>query len=152
MQSAKRILGGIIGLIALLGIVWSALQDPGAPTEPPPLGGAASSVALPPAARSAATARPDDGLPTIGFERLPEQAQETIALIDRGGPFPYQKDGATFGNRERLLPRQSSGYYREYTVITPGSPDRGARRIVAGAAGELYYTADHYATFQRVVR
>lgn len=98
------------------------------------------------------TATPNDGLATIRFDDLPRQAQETIRLIDRGGPFPYRQDGTVFQNRERLLPRQSSGYYREYTVVTPGESDRGARRIVAGASGELYYTADHYASFKRVVR
>lgn len=99
-----------------------------------------------------ATATPDDGLPTIAFDDLPRQAQDTIRLIDSGGPFPYHQDGSVFQNRERLLPRRPSGYYREYTVITPGESDRGARRIVAGAAGELYYTADHYDSFKRVVR
>lgn len=98
------------------------------------------------------TAAPDDGLPTIAFDKLPRQAQETVRLIDQGGPFPYRQDGTVFQNRERLLPRQPSGYYREYTVVTPGESDRGARRIVAGAGGELYYTTDHYASFRRVVR
>ena len=93
-----------------------------------------------------------DGLPTVAFGQLPPEARETIRLIDHGGPFPYDKDGTTFGNRERLLPPRPSGYYREYTVITPGSPDRGARRIVAGEGGELYYTGDHYESFKRVIR
>jgi ribonuclease T1 len=91
------------------------------------------------------------GLPTIKYERLPAQARETIALIQRGGPFPYRQDGAVFQNRERLLPRKPNGYYHEYTVETPGSPDRGARRIIAGGEGELYYTDDHYDSFRQVV-
>ncbi len=95
---------------------------------------------------------PDDSLPTITFDQLPKEAQETITLIDQGGPFPFSKDGSVFQNRERLLPLRPRGYYREYTVITPGAPDRGARRIVAGAGGELYYTEDHYASFKRVIR
>lgn len=94
----------------------------------------------------------NDGLPQIEFGRLPPQAQETIRLIERGGPFPYERDGVTFGNRERLLPIRAAGYYREYTVTTPGSSDRGARRIVAGRDGELYYTDDHYESFRRVRR
>lgn len=94
----------------------------------------------------------DERLPRVQFADLPQQAQETIRLIDRGGPFPYDRDGITFGNRERLLPIRADGYYREYTVITPGSSDRGARRIVAGRGGELYYTDDHYESFRRVVR
>lgn len=81
---------------------------------------------------------------------LPPEAHATLALIRAGGPFPHAQDGRSFGNRERLLPRRARGYYREYTVPTPGARDRGARRIVAGKAGELYYTADHYRSFQRI--
>jgi ribonuclease T1 len=94
----------------------------------------------------------NDGLPTIDFATLPPEAQETIRLIDQGGPFPYDRDGIVFENRERLLPLRASGYYHEYTVITPGSNDRGARRIIAGQGGELYYTDDHYESFRRVRR
>lgn len=91
-----------------------------------------------------------DGLPVITLDELPPEAQATLALIASGGPFPFSKDGSVFQNRERLLPRQPTGYYREYTVITPGEGDRGARRIVRGEAGELYYTDDHYASFARI--
>lgn len=76
--------------------------------------------------------------------------QATLALIDSGGPFPYTKDGTVFSNREGRLPKKPSGYYLEYTVETPGSPDRGARRIVAGQDGETYYTSDHYDSFVRI--
>lgn len=89
---------------------------------------------------------------TITVARLPAEAQRTLALIDRGGPFPYRQDGTVFSNRERLLPAEPSGYYREYTVPTPGSADRGARRLIGGKNGERYYTADHYRTFARVTR
>jgi ribonuclease T1 len=82
---------------------------------------------------------------------LPAEARETLALIKAGGPFPYQRDGAVFGNREGLLPKRSRGYYREYTVRTPGARDRGARRIVAGRGGEHYYTDDHYRSFRRII-
>jgi ribonuclease T1 len=82
--------------------------------------------------------------------QLPPEARQTLSLIRNGGPFPYAKDGSVFGNREGLLPRQNRGYYREYTVVTPGSRDRGARRIVAGRAGEYWYTADHYRSFRRI--
>ena len=74
----------------------------------------------------------------------------TLALLKAGGPFPYGKDGSEFSNREGRLPQQASGYYREYTVETAGSPDRGARRIVSGRTGEIYYTRDHYQTFVRL--
>jgi ribonuclease T1 len=76
--------------------------------------------------------------------------QDTVALLKAGGPFPYGKDGSEFSNREGRLPQQGPGYYREYTVATAGSPDRGARRIVSGRTGEIYYTRDHYQTFMRL--
>jgi ribonuclease T1 len=82
--------------------------------------------------------------------QLPPEAHATIALIRKGGPFPYAKDGAVFGNREGQLPRQKRGYYKEYTVKTPGERTRGARRIIAGRGGELYYTEDHYNHFRRI--
>lgn len=91
-------------------------------------------------------------LPPIPYEDLPPEAHDTIELIDEGGSFPYDKDGSTFQNREGILPDREMGYYSEYTVITPGSPDRGARRIVAGADGEMYYTDDHYSSFSEVIR
>jgi ribonuclease T1 len=81
---------------------------------------------------------------------LPREARDTLALIKRGGPFPYRKDGDRFNNRERLLPSKPRAYYREYTVPTPGARDRGARRIVAGQGGEYYYTDDHYSSFRRI--
>lgn len=96
--------------------------------------------------------RDSAGLRYVAFSDLPIQAQETIELIEQDGPFPYSKDGAIFSNREQILPNKPRGYYREYTVETPGSADRGARRIVAGDNGEFYYTDDHYASFRRVRR
>lgn len=93
-----------------------------------------------------------DAIAGIQLERLPPEAGITLRLIERGGPFPYRKDGSVFQNRERRLPAKARGYYREYTVPTPGARDRGARRIVAGAEREYYYTADHYRSFQRIIR
>lgn len=87
---------------------------------------------------------------TVRAADLPPEARATLALVDRGGPFPYPRDGLPFGNRERLLPRRPRGYYREYTVPTPGARDRGPRRVVAGREGERYYSPDHYRTFPRV--
>ena len=86
----------------------------------------------------------------IPWASLPNEARETIALIRKGGPYPYAKDGAVFGNREAILPKQNRGYYREYTVKTPGQRSRGARRIIWGKGGEFYYTDDHYNHFRRV--
>jgi ribonuclease T1 len=87
----------------------------------------------------------------VALRELPPEARATLALIEAGGPFPYARDGAAFGNREGRLPKQRHGYYREYTVPTPGAHDRGARRIVAGRMGERYYTDDHYHTFRRII-
>jgi ribonuclease T1 len=89
---------------------------------------------------------------TIETSALPREAVATLELILRGGPFPYRKDGSTFFNREGLLPAHARGYYREYTVPTPGAPDRGARRIVSGGDPPevFYYTADHYRSFRRI--
>ncbi len=90
----------------------------------------------------------------IYLDRLPDEEREaveqTLALIDAGGPFHYRQDGAIFSNREGLLPAEPHGYYHEYTVRTAGAHDRGARRIVTGAGGEVYYTDNHYANFWRL--
>lgn len=96
-------------------------------------------------------------LPTVPLVRMPVEAQQTYRQIHQGGPFEYAKDGNVFGNRERILPAQPRGYYREYTVKTPGARDRGARRIVCGGGQPerpeaCYYTSDHYATFSRIVQ
>ena len=90
---------------------------------------------------------------TINLSDLPPEANTTLNLIDQGGPFPYpQKDGSIFSNRERLLPNKPRGYYREYTIPTPGANNRGARRFVVGNQGEIYYTDNHYQSFFRVLR
>src|SRR5688572_2845617 len=86
----------------------------------------------------------------VALAELPPEARQTIALVRRGGPFSYERDGVVFGNFERLLPQRDRGYYREYTVATPGLRHRGARRIVSGRGGELYYTDDHYQSFRRI--
>lgn len=97
------------------------------------------------------------GTPTVALSQLPVEARQTEELIRQGGPFAYAKDGSVFGNRERLLPTNARGYYREYTVKTPGARDRGARRIVCGGSqptkpDACYYTSDHYASFARIVQ
>jgi ribonuclease T1 len=105
---------------------------------------------------AAVQARTTPSDPTVALAQLPAQAQDTYRRVLSGGPFPYAKDGTVFGNRERLLPLKKRGHYREYTVKTPGSRDRGARRIVCGGPKpsepeDCYYTADHYASFTRIV-
>ena len=102
------------------------------------------------AAVGADAREPVPALPEIAVPELPAQARETLKLIKQGGTFPYERDGTAFGNFERLLPQRSRGYYLEYTVRTPGVEIRGARRIVAGRGGELYYTDDHYRSFRLI--
>lgn len=146
------------------GSVQDQLALLAASAEPPPTAVApatqasatrATQASATPTVRATRTPRPTrtpaDGLLTVALAKLPPQARETIRLIQKGGPFPYKRDGVTFENREGLLPKRPSGYYKEYTVVTPGSADRGARRVIAGEGGELYYTDDHYDTFRRVL-
>jgi ribonuclease T1 len=101
-------------------------------------------------ATSATQSSTQSGLNVIKASDLPPEGRATLNLIKNGGPFPYSKDGAVFNNYEGLLPAKAKGYYHEYTVITPGSSDRGARRIIAGANHEYYYTSDHYASFKLI--
>lgn len=118
------------------------------PTSPPTDEPSATATAT----ATAPTTRIDDfsGLPLIALEDLPQQARDVIDLIFTGGPFAYGEDGSTFNNYEGRLPDEPNGYYAEYTVDTPGSDDRGARRIIAGDGGDFYWTDDHYASFARV--
>lgn len=99
-------------------------------------------------------AKGSPALGVIAASELPTEARHTLALIKKGGPFPYAKDGRVFGNYEGVLPKQKRGYYHEFTVKTPGARNRGTRRIVSGgnpaSSGEYYYTDDHYATFKRI--
>jgi ribonuclease T1 len=116
-------------LLAAAGLALAALATPAIAQKAPP-------------ARAVVT--------EVTVAELPVEARETLALIRKGGPYPYAKDGAVFGNREAILPRQKRGYYREYTVKTPHVRTRGARRIIAGSGGDFYYTEDHYNHFRRI--
>jgi len=87
---------------------------------------------------------------TVAVTSLPPQARVTLGEVRRGGPYPFPEDDTVFHNYEHELPAEPDGYYREFTVVTPGSPDRGARRLIVGRDGEVYYTADHYESFERV--
>jgi len=124
-------------LIAFVAAGWRSARAPSSTPEAP------ATTPSPAAGNAAATRYPSF---------LPAEAVDTLELIERGGPFPYQRDGTIFQNRERLLPERPRGYYREYTVATPGSRDRGARRIVTGGdpPDVYYYTDDHYRSFRRV--
>lgn len=97
-----------------------------------------------------ATHSGQNSLPVITLAELPTEARDTLRAIRQGGPFAYSRDGVVFGNFERVLPMRTRGYYREYTVNTPGASNRGARRIISGEVNEYYYTADHYQTFKRI--
>ncbi len=98
-----------------------------------------------------ADAAPLQAIASVSVEALPPQVRETLRLIHAGGPFPYARDGVSFGNFERRLPIEKPHFYREYTVPTPGARDRGARRVIAGREGEFFYTDDHYSTFRRIL-
>ncbi|MEV0191385.1 ribonuclease domain-containing protein [Kitasatospora purpeofusca] len=124
---------------------------PSAPLPSAPATPSATSPATPPATAAGTGWVPTDpALADVCRTRLPDQARDTLGLIAKGGPYPYRSDGIVFENRESRLPRKTSGYYHEFTVVTPGSGDRGARRVVTGDSGEQYWTADHYATFQEI--
>ncbi|MFF5449322.1 ribonuclease domain-containing protein [Streptomyces sp. NPDC012888] len=141
-RRVPRVLGAVLLCLAVAAGA-AACSGSGGSGASTPRAAVASPVVTPQWAR---------GMPTVRADRLPPQARDTLALIDRGGPYPYRQDGTVFGNFERALPRRERGYYREYTVRTPGERDRGARRIVTGRGGEFYYTDDHYQTFEAVLR
>ncbi len=116
-------------------------------TTQPAICGSTASLSSPPV-RTSVTTR----IPLISIDQLPPEASQTIQLIERGGRFPYRQDGTVFGNRERRLPVAPYRTYHEYTVPTPGSSTRGARRIITAPQHVYYYTGDHYRSFQQVVR
>ncbi len=160
MNRTVRVVGGVVTAVAIAVVLAFAYlqQDGRSPTATIDSTSTATTDSTPTAAATSSgrsTPRPSstDGLPVVRLADLPVQARQTVALIDAGGPFPYAKDGATFNNFDRVLPSRPRGYYREYTVKTPGERDRGARRIVTGDRDrELFYTADHYDSFARVQR
>jgi guanyl-specific ribonuclease Sa len=144
----------ILGLL-LLGLwAWSQ-RGPQAPAPSADTSGSRTTEAREPPARppdEASSRRPATQPARAGYpDWLPAEALDTLALIERDGPYPHRQDGASFQNRERRLPARPRGYYREFTVPTPGSRDRGARRIISGGRppSEFFYTADHYRTFRR---
>lgn len=132
----------VVGLLVVLGGLWlvGGCED----------GGTGQGEDRSATATTGEEETPSSSLETVAESDLPAEGQETLDLIRSDGPFPYDRDGLTFENREGILPSQGSGYYREYTVPTPGSEDRGARRIVGGDDGDRYYTDDHYASFRQI--
>lgn len=150
MTRRLRSVVAVVGLVVVVGLALlvGAGPDPQPGTDRPAPARSASS------ARTASDQRdPETGLLLVEVRRLPRQVQETVALIERGGPYPYRQDGATFSNREGLLPPEPKGFYREFTVATTGSDDRGARRVVTGDRDrQFFYTADHYESFVQIRR
>ncbi|MGO4256328.1 ribonuclease domain-containing protein [Marmoricola sp. RAF53] len=144
MSPRTRTLLALVGALLAASLLWWSQQPSG---DEPAGGSTATSGATAGAATSGATAGAGD---TVGLADLPPEARAVARAIHAGGPFRYDRDGVTFGNREGLLPSRPRGFYREYTVPTPGESDRGARRIVAGQDGRLYWTSDHYASFRRI--
>jgi ribonuclease T1 len=143
MKDRRRLLGLAVAAVLAVATWWIQGTGPDQPQEP----AATSSV-------TTDDTRDTSGseLPVVAEDRLPAEARATLELIAAGGPFPYDRDGVVFENREELLPERELGYYTEYTVPTPGADDRGARRIVTGEGDELYYTSDHYRSFVEIDR
>ncbi len=153
--ASRQVLLAVL-VVALVVLAWLVVR---VSQGPPDSQGRASSAA--PTSHGARDTRapsgatsptdPVSGLPWVAESALPPEARDTLALIRAGGPFPYPRnDDKTFANREGLLPKKARGYYREFTVVTPGSDDRGPRRLITGSDGEIYWTDDHYASFHRV--
>ncbi len=140
-----RLAAALIGLIAVAGCAGTAADTGASEADGRSAPATASQYA------DLAPAEPTTDLQTMTVEQLPPEGIETLELIASDGPFPYDQDGSTFGNREGILPPQEKGFYAEYTVITPGEDDRGARRIVGGDDGSRFYTSDHYSSFREVV-
>ncbi|MDR6598702.1 ribonuclease domain-containing protein [Saccharothrix longispora] len=144
MTPARRLTVALLGLIALVVVGYFVPGLTGSDDTPP----SATTSGVTSGAAAGAVPGASSGLPVEELSDLPAQARTTWELVEKGGPFPYPRnDGVEFRNREERLPRKSRDYYREYTVPTPGSDDRGARRLVTGSADEVYYTGDHYASF-----
>jgi ribonuclease T1 len=141
-----RLAAALIGLIAVSGCA-GATTGTGTGAAGEEQQAAAESIRY----ADLAPAEPTTDLETMKVEQLPPEGIDTLELIASNGPFPYDEDGSTFSNREGILPQQPKGFYAEYTVITPGSDDRGARRIVGGDDGSRFYTSDHYSSFREVV-
>ncbi|AUI57158.1 ribonuclease domain-containing protein [Amycolatopsis sp. BJA-103] len=154
MFNRRRITAALIGLIVLVLAGWFVKDGISGDDSKSNSAPASSSASAKPSGETGANrakgkvAGEESGLPVKPLTGLPPQASETWGLIKAGGPYPYPRnDDVLFQNREKVLPAKASGYYREYTVKTPGSPDRGARRLVRGTGKELYYTEDHYKSF-----
>ncbi|GEM_PF-967634 len=151
-SSSSRLVAAGFLVLALVTLLWYAGHRRSVDPSPSAVGTSATSTShegsASPPPRSGPT--PDSGLPTVAARDLPKVARDMLVTIHAGGPFRYREDGQTFANRERILPREASGYYREYTVKAGSQGDRGPLRIIGGRSGDLYWTPDHYAHFQQI--
>ncbi len=142
LARSSRLLAAVL---AAAGLVLGLVACSSTATAP------VSTVTAPGSGAGLAPTAATSDLPTMTVGELPTEGRDVLGLIADGGPFEYSQDDRTFQNRERILPPQGYGFYREYTVETPGSPDRGARRIIAGDNGAIFYTDDHYNSFREVI-
>ncbi|MGR0161780.1 ribonuclease domain-containing protein [Paenarthrobacter nitroguajacolicus] len=149
---AGLVIAVVVLVVAMVGggSLTAQTTTPGQGTTPAPGSAAASPGVASSPATNPAVANPST-LPTINASQLPKEARQTLTLIAKGGPYPYDRDGVNFGNFEGLLPKKSGGFYKEYTVPTPGESDRGARRIIVGKDSAKYYTPDHYESFTFII-
>ncbi|MDI2037079.1 ribonuclease domain-containing protein [Paenarthrobacter nitroguajacolicus] len=164
MNRSRSKLVAFAGLVIAVVVLVVAMVGGGALTAPSSAPGSSVQTTTPapgpaptsPAAVPGRTMAPtgvenSSTLPSINASQLPSEARQTLALIAKGGPYPYDRDGVNFGNFEGLLPKKSGGFYKEYTVPTPGESDRGARRIIVGKDAAKYYTPDHYESFKFII-
>lgn len=149
-RSSLSWLAPLLIIALVVGLWWLAIRDDSSGSSGTPGAQATATAGQDGTAPATGGNTPDSGLGTIAESQLPREAQEVLGLIRAGGPYKYDQDDKTFQNREGILPGQKRGYYREYTVETPGSDDRGARRIVGGAGGDKYWTDDHYDSFRQI--
>ena len=164
--STQRTWGGLLVMVLTAVVLWwtqgdgSLTSDEPDPTPSPTVSDTPTSSSTPTLPEASDTVAetpagdvdPESGLTWVADSELPAEALDTLKLIDAGRPYLHDQDDETFQNREGILPDHPEDYYREYTVETPGSDDRGARRIVTGSSGEFYWTDDHYSSFSRIAR
>lgn len=148
-----RIVVGALVVLVVGGLIgWSLRGGSSTTTAPSAATRASQSAGQRPTTtnKKPSNCAPISGVDTVSVDKLPSQAIDTLQSIAAGPPYPFKKDGVVFQNRERILPKESKSYYHEFTVVTPGSSDRGAKRIIVGGCDERWYTEDHYATFRLI--
>jgi len=158
-RKSRAVLSVVLGVVVILGyLVWTLTRPSSSTSATAGVQATSTSTATGTSktadhATTGASVDSETGLHWIDVADLPSQGRSVLALIDKGGPYPYSQDGGTFSNAERLLPLKARGFYTEYTVKLPSSSDRGPLRIIMGGKGQWYFwTDDHYASFSRIRR